>query len=446
MSNVGELKGQGMYARARCLADHTPEQRNRYVDFLRAASITVVVVGHWLMAAAHVVDGELKLSHILQLAPWSQWLTWVFQVMPLFFIVGGYSNAASWGASSRAGIGTGNWLSNRLHRLVGPMVALVIAWTAIAVAAHQLGVDPQMIKYGSKVAFVPVWFLAVYLIVVILTPMTHWAWRRFGMASFWVPALCAAGVDVIGFAGGFSLLRWVNYGFVWVAVHQLGYLWRDGYLSTPARTLPWAAGGLAVLVLLVTTGSYPISMISVPGEEISNSRPPTLALLALAALHLGLLLTMEAPVRRWLQRPHAWTVTILVNARIMTLYLWHMTAMVLVIGLANLLGGIGLGVQPGRLPWWLSRPVWIVTLGAVLACFLAIFGRLEGAAKTNAGPSLPLWQVVVGTLMVCSGLALLALGGIGAKGLLGIRIEVVLLTLAGAALVLRGDLFDRARA
>ena len=78
-----------LWSRARDLAARTPETRNRYVDFLRAASITVVVFGHWLMAAVFVSNGRLQLADTLHLVPWTQWLTWAFQVMPLFFIVGG---------------------------------------------------------------------------------------------------------------------------------------------------------------------------------------------------------------------------------------------------------------------------------------------------------------------------------------------------------------------
>ena len=91
-----------VWSRARALAERTPETRNRYVDFLRAASITIVVLGHWSVAAAYVSDdGQLQLGDMLSLAPWTQWLTWVLQVMPIFFIVGGYSNGISWEAARR---------------------------------------------------------------------------------------------------------------------------------------------------------------------------------------------------------------------------------------------------------------------------------------------------------------------------------------------------------
>lgn len=424
------------WAQAKKLAERTPDTRNRYVDFLRATSITVVVIGHWLMAAPFMDGGLLKLEDMLQVAPWTQWLTWIFQVMPLFFMVGGYSNAASWEAARRAGQSYGFWTATRLKRLVGPVVPLLILWSAMAIAARRLGVHPQMIKVGTQVAFLPAWFLAVYVLVVVTAPVTFRLWRRFGTVSFWALALGAVVVDTVAFTSGFLFLRWINYGFVWLAVHQLGYLWRDGRIAGPARSLLWAGGGLAVLIFLVAVASYPVSMITVPGEEVSNSRPPTLALLTLGACHAGLMLLVEAPMRRWLSRSRVWTVTVLVNGTIMTVYLWHMTVIVLVIGMASLMGGLGLKLQPGSGAWWLSRPLWIAVLGAGLWLFVQIFGRFEQVARGEASAPLSGWRALAGSAAVCTGLSIIALNGIGTEGVLGIRIGTVMLTLAGAALVL----------
>ena len=98
------------WTRALEVARNTPDSRNRYVDFLRAVSILAVVFGHWLMAAPQMVDGELSVEHLLVVAPWTQVATWVLQVMPVFFVVGGYANAASWESASRAGTGYPAWL------------------------------------------------------------------------------------------------------------------------------------------------------------------------------------------------------------------------------------------------------------------------------------------------------------------------------------------------
>ena len=121
-----------IWTQASKMAAQTPAERNRYVDFLRSISILVVIVGHWLIATAYYVDGSLSPGHLLKSEPQTQWLTWLFQVMPIFFIVGGYSNAVSLESAKRKGTPYAGWLSARLNRLVAPLLILLIAWGAIA--------------------------------------------------------------------------------------------------------------------------------------------------------------------------------------------------------------------------------------------------------------------------------------------------------------------------
>ncbi len=430
---LADLGGRA-WRRAREVASRTPARRNRYVDFLRAASITVVVLGHWLMAAPAVDRGELTLDHMLHVATWSQWLTWVFQVMPLFFIVGGYANQASWEAALRDGRGYGAWLSARLRRLIGPVVPLVTVWAVMAATAKRFGVEDETIRIGSDAAFTPTWFLAVYVMMVVVVPLTHACWRRFGMRSFWAFALCAAVVDTLAFAAGLDWLRWANYAFVWLGVQQLGYAWRSGSLGGRREALAWSGGALALLFALVGLASYPVSMVTVPGQEVSNSRPPTVALLVLGVLQIALVLLFERPARRWLQADRPWEATVLVNGIIMTVYLWHVTAMVWIVGLAHALGGVGLGLSPGSSAWWLARPLWIGVCAVVLASCVLVFAGFEQGARQSGRPAPPAWQSVVGAIGVCIGLAFLALNGIGAPGTLGIHAGAVALTLVAAGL------------
>ncbi|MGI9391161.1 MAG: acyltransferase family protein, partial [Boseongicola sp.] len=90
-----------IWAQARNAADQTPAYRNRTADFFRAAAITNVVFGHWIVSVPRFVDGQLKFTELLFLQPWTQYATWFVQVMPIFFFVGGLSNAASWASAQR---------------------------------------------------------------------------------------------------------------------------------------------------------------------------------------------------------------------------------------------------------------------------------------------------------------------------------------------------------
>ena len=115
-----------VWSRAAELADRTPPSRNRYVDFLRAMSMLVVIVGHWLAAAPYFDAADtLTAYHILTVVPWTAWLTWIVQVMPIFFMVGGYANGISWRAARRDRKSYAAWLEGKVapSRVANPPAA-----------------------------------------------------------------------------------------------------------------------------------------------------------------------------------------------------------------------------------------------------------------------------------------------------------------------------------
>jgi len=423
---------QSAWQQAQKLAANTPDSRNRYVDFLRALSIFAVVFGHWLMAAPYIADGAIHIGSMLEHQQWTRWLTWAFQVMPVFFLVGGYSNGISWQSAQRKGQSYGEWLQLRLQRLIGPVLPLILMWVILGAGAQMLGLSAQMVKVASQMALIPIWFLAVYVIVVVLVPVSYQAWQRFGFKSFGVLALAAVFDDWLFFAADLRQFGWLNYGFVWLAVHQLGYAWRDGYLAGARQGLAWVVGGAAVLIALITIGPYPVSMVSVPGQEVSNTLPPKISMLALGIVQCGLLLSIETPMRKWLARATPWAAVVLVNSMIMTVFLWHLTASTLAIGVAMLFNNAGLNMMPGSAAWWATRPLWIVVYLVALLPFALGFGRFERSAIGSR--IYPSWRLVTAAILICAGLALLALDGVTGSGWFGLRVWVLLLPFAGAVL------------
>ena len=433
------------WSRAEEMALKAPESRNRYVDFLRAFSILAVVVGHWLVAAPYIEDGVVQGGHLLGIQPWTQWLSWGFQVMPIFFLVGGFSNGVSWAANRRNNSTYAAWFTGRLQRLVNPVLPLFLIWTMIALFGKAMGIDPKIVKLATQLALIPVWFLSVYLIVAALVPLTHAAWTRFGIASFFVLVAGATLVDVATYALSVPHLNFINFAFVWLAVHQLGYAWNDSYFSDTKHALAWGVAGLIALGLLVSIGPYPVAMIGVPGEDVSNSMPPTLALLALGVMQTGLLLALEPLGRKMLKSLKVWTGIVLVNGMIMTVYLWHLTAFVLVMVGAWLLGGIGLETQPGSGAWWLARPIWFVLYVVALLPLIAIFARYERSSTSATDSDLPHWRLIAGLLFICIGLAATAAISITSPlGVTGVRLWVVALPFIGAALAGFGLVHDLA--
>ncbi|MDG4788459.1 acyltransferase [Micromonospora sp. WMMD1102] len=363
--------------RLREIAGRTPARRERYVDLLRAVAIVLVVYGHWLIAVLEPDDtGRLRGHNALEEIGWGRPGTWFFQVLPLFFLVGGYANAASLTGHRGRGGDAGSWLADRSGRLVRPTTVLLVLLVLAALTARLLGADPQQVREVVWYATVPLWFLSAYLCVVLLAPVTYALHQRYGLA---VPVVLLGLLTLGDLARllGEPRLGYGNFLFGWLAMHQVGYAWRTGALPMRPRVgWPLLVVGLTALLLLTTVGPYPSSMINQPGQRIQNMSPPSLALLALATAQLGLIMLLRAPAERWLHRRRPWMLVVAVNSVVLTVFLWHLTGVIL---LAGALDALGVLPSPpvGSAAWWLWRIPWLLMLTVVLAGLVAVFGRIE---------------------------------------------------------------------
>ncbi len=424
----------GIWALAKNMAEQTPPERNRYVDFLRAVSILVVVIGHWLVATAWYVDGQLTPGHLLKSEPQTQWLTWIFQVMPIFFIVGGYSNAVSLESARRKNVDYAGWLVTRLNRLIAPLLVLLVVWAGMVLVMHLLDVRPVVISFTSRAALIPTWFLAIYTAIVILAPLAYRFWLKFGLLSFWVFVAAAAVSDTLFFAADIAWPSWANYFWVWLAVHQLGFVWRQNRQGGPLRLLVYSALGFAALYLLIVRGPYPMAMVGSPDEGLSNTLPPKLTLIALGVFQFGLLLAIEGPMRRALSGLRLWSATVLINSMIMTVYLWHITVMVMLGSVLYLAGGFGFGIEPGTTEWWQTRPLWIGALLALLFPVALLMSPLERVSRPKDAPVPSPVRQIAGALMMCLGISLLAMWGFGGGPVAGLDVTAFIMVIVGAGL------------
>jgi hypothetical protein len=369
-------------------AERTPASRERYVDLLRAVAVGAVVLGHWLISGIRYDEhGRPTGSSALESLPWAFPITWVVQVMPLFFIIGGYANAASLASHRARGGDAVAWLLDRTGRLVRPTTTLLLVLAGGAALARVSHVDPEFTRMAVWVASIPLWFLSAYLVVVAAAPLMYRLHQRFGWR---VPAVLVALVALgdVARLSGKEILGAGSFLFGWLAIHQVGFAWRDGALRFRARTwAPLLFGGLVALVALTVAGPYPISMIDVSGERLHNASPPTLALLAAAAFQLGLVMSVRDRAERWLRRGRPWRAVVAMNSVVFTVFLWHMSAVVLLVGLLHALRL--LPTPPvATAAWWLWRLPWLLMLAVVLAVLVAVFGRLEMRPSRSRGAGL----------------------------------------------------------
>ncbi len=402
---------------AEALAAATPADRDRVVDVVRVAALATVAVGHWLLAVVEWDDGGLHGRNLLVVAPWTRWATWVLQVMPLFFVVGGVANAASWASARRRATGWAAWLHGRVDRLVRPVAALVVTWTAALAVAAAFGADPAGLRTASRLVAMPLWFLAVYLGVVAATPAMVALHDRFGWRVSAGLAVAAGAVDVIAGPLGRPAVGWVNFAFVWLFAHQLGFSWRDGRLDGRRAGLACATVGLGGLIVLTQALGYPLGMVGAPGER-SNTTPPTLALVALTVGQTGLLLLARRRVADWAARPRAWRAVVAANGVAMTVFLWHLTALCIAT-LVFLPTGLLPQPEPATAAWWMLRPAWLLALVALTAALIVVFGRVETAVRPPR-PARPgraaTVRAVAGAALVSAGLAIAALYGFPVAG------------------------------
>ena len=372
---------------AQTIEQDTPEDRDRYLDLLRVGAILVVVLGHWLARVIVQPADGFATGHLLEVVPATRWLTWVVQVMPLFFIVGGLLNLRSWRRARDRGTSGVEWVRNRARRLLRPLLPLLLLWVALASVLDVLGWSAAL-PFDAGTAITPVWFLAAYLVVTALTPVLA---ERSGVRVLVALVVGAGVVDALRFGeldvlaamptvDGQPVVAVVNFALVWVAVHQLGFWWNDDRLPRlPGVWLALAAGSITVIALLVTLGGYPVSVVQVPGDAPANDAPPTVALFLLGVAQLAIAVTLRARATHWLRRPLVWATVAVLGSRLMTVFLWHQTAMLLV---ATFVVWTDLwpaaSAVDGR--WLAQRPVWVAACAVVLVPLVVALGRFERSA------------------------------------------------------------------
>ncbi|MDQ4124352.1 MAG: acyltransferase [Actinomycetota bacterium] len=359
------------------MAERTPPDRDRYVDFLRAFSIATVVLGHWFIAIIVWRDDYVRVVNVVGVTRGLWLLTWVLQVMPLFFFVGGFSNAKTYESMRGRGEGYAAFMRARMARLWRPTLVFAAVWGVVEVLLHVFDVGREGLFRGTFLPFGPLWFLLVYAAVVAATPLMLRLHRLGGIVVVTLLTAAVALVDVARFALDVPGIGWANLALVWLLVHQIGFFYEDGSLVKAGGRahLSMAIAGLGGLIALTNLGVYPRSMVGTDVERLSNMNPPTLCIAALACWLVGLAMLLRDPVNRWLANKRPWMAVIAANSMIMTVFLWHLTAyLVTILALHPL--GLGRDLD-STLSWWAQRPVWLLVPLVPLAAFVALFGRFE---------------------------------------------------------------------
>src|SRR5215472_17323113 len=357
----------------------TPPHRDRAVDALRALAIAGVIGGHWLVTALVLgqSSGGAVLSDNSPLAsmPWLAPLSWVFQTLAVFFLVGGYSAARSYRG------GYLPWLRKRMIRLARPVAALAAVWIPVTVGMYLAGVSATTMRTILFLVISPLWFVGVYAGLTALTPAALWLIRRFGAWAVAFPLAVVAVADLVRFGlSGPSWVGWVNLPAGWLVPYLLGMAWALGMVRGRRVPALMLAGGGAATAALIAWAGYPASMVGVNGAHISNLNPPTLAAVTFGIAQCGLALLVRDRLARLMRRPLAWAGVALVNLSAMTLFI--------AVSSVGLLAGRvpGLLTAPTGGVWVAERLAWLPVFAIVLSGLWLAFRRVERALVTHPRP------------------------------------------------------------
>ncbi|HZJ07609.1 MAG TPA: acyltransferase [Nocardioidaceae bacterium] len=264
--SVSAAAGQGQLDQA---------HRDPVMDLARVVSLTFVVVGHLLMLGASVnVSRGLVIERTLLLQPWLTPATWVAQVMPLFFIIGGFVGVQAWRRAEARGGSAAKFIRARFQRLARPAVPLFAFLSLAILVLHLSGVAPHSVAQIATGVASPLWFLAAYAFSQTYLPGMATLHARAPRRTLFALGASAVAVDVVSLTTGLPVLGLFNMILVWLFLQQLGIWAADGWLqarSGPslAMIIVAAYGALGVLTWL---GPYQADMLE-------NLNPPTVTLI-----------------------------------------------------------------------------------------------------------------------------------------------------------------------
>lgn len=346
--------------------------RDLLLDLLRTGALGVVVLWHWIFTSVRWAADGPHVGNPVATTPGLWVATWLLQVMPAFFVVGGALHSLDRTPARR-------FWAKRCRRLLVPVAPLLVAASLLALAAHVAERD-DLVR-GVLLVISPMWFLATYLVCIAVAPLARRAHERWGVGIVVVGVVATLCVDRVRIGGGVGgpVTGVAAFVLVWATVHQLGFSLAR-LRSAPRRVqVSVAVGGYAALAAAAWLGPYPAAMVGLDGAKLSNMGPPTTMVVLLGIAQIGLIAAcapaLEAfawRVRGTLRSASEWS---------MTVYAWHLSAFAAFWAIAAWAGLEVTARIDAR--WWLLRPVWL--LGPALLA-VPICRAMRGFDRRNAGP------------------------------------------------------------
>jgi hypothetical protein len=379
------------------------------------------------MAAVMWIDGVPRLGNTLASSTTLQAITWLMQVMPLFFIAGGAASSLSWASATRKDVPYIAWAWQRVQRLLKPVVVYLAVMLPIGAGVAQFSeskVSTPLLNLMTQL----LWFLGIYIIITCLTPFYVYLERNLKHAAVLVWIAVVAAIDFLRLSDSApAVVSLINFVAVWSVAAHFGIWYINRRISAPLLMLAIGVA-LSINVCLVHFGPYPISLVGMPDETFSNMAPPSLVMALHTVICWAAVLLLRERLTQLLENLSIWRFVVSINMSAMTMYLWHLPTLTLLTVLSHMLGmdrpllqNSAGTIVPGENFWLWSILFWSI-------CALAIYAVVQllwftehiqvtwwDKPRTSQHPS-TIANLFASVCITAIGLGLLLISGSGLAG------------------------------
>jgi hypothetical protein len=305
----------------------------------------------------------------------------------------------------------------RCTRLYRPVFYYLAFWiSALAILRYFL--PEHVYEPIAGISIQLLWFLGAYVLVLAAVPLLARITTTGGLVG--------AVAGTYAFIAMIDAIRITDHGppglgflnlLAWLIPGMLGVAYRRHLLGGRAAMMLGAVM-LSVNLALLWLGPYELSLVGIDTQQLKNMTPPSLLLAGHAIMMCAFAIAAAPAIARWACRPRVWWLTAIGNSGAMTLYLWHIPALLFMHLAFDYLGHPR---YDALAPGFIARSILQLVMMAVLVATVFV------ALRPLENNPLPLWDggyvaatglrsAAVGALLCVAGAATLASVGWGLKG------------------------------
>ena len=311
---------------------NTSISRERYIDLLKVVSILTVIFSTHLFLSFQTSGYEILIRNESSTNISMSIASWYLNGLAVFFFCNGFSNSLAWYSNIGRDGSVWEFLANRINSILGPMIVLIIFGSLTIHYSISNELIPEYLVTSvdslhptTEFLLWPLWLVSIYLVVLMFSPITAYFHKKQSWFFLLMLFSMFIFIDIFTFSSGYISIKYLNYLFFWLFIHQLGYFYADGSLQEIKLSLYFIVVLVSYISLFFLSTDYS-SLTSISNFRLTmntNEDPPTLIMLLSSIGLISLALLFRNIVEKLLKNKYIWSFVSLLNAHLYTYFLWH---------------------------------------------------------------------------------------------------------------------------